>query len=73
MHTFRWTPHDKSRLALWLSALTSVAVTAAIYAWLPRWVPPMRAVSLVGAVIAIVWLWTPACKRWIALRWNRTP
>jgi len=73
MHTFRWTMHDKSRLVLWLSILTSVSATAAIFAWLSRWVPPMRAVSLVGAVIAIFWLWTPACKRWFARRRNRTP
>lgn len=73
MRTFRSTTQDERRLAWWLWALASVAVTASIFAWLPRWVPTVRAVSLAGAVVAIVWLWIPACKRWFARHWNRTP
>lgn len=56
-------PRARKRLTLWLVALIAVAATAAIYHWLPRWVPAMRAVTDVGAVVIIVWLLAPKCKR----------
>lgn len=71
MFTVRWMPHDANRMALWLVALMSVATTAAIYQWRPGWVPMMHLASCAGSVVALAWLWTPACKRWLARHWNR--
>ncbi len=73
MFTSRWIPHDANRMALWLVAIMSLAVTAAIYQWQPGWVPMMRWVSCAGSVAALVFLWLPVLKRWIARNWNRMP
>lgn len=73
MFTMRRLPRDMKHMALWLVALVSVAMTAAVYRWLPNWVPTMRAVSWAGSAIALVWLWTPAWKRWLARHRTRTP
>jgi len=72
MRTCRWDQLENSRLALWLVAFPSVAMTAAVYHWLPGWVPAMRIVSCAGSAVAIVWLWTPACKRWLTRHGGRT-
>lgn len=73
MFTSRWIPRDATRMVLWLIALMSVAATAAIYQSQPGWVPMMRSVSCAGSVVAIVLLWMPVWKRWIARRWNSRP
>lgn len=71
MRVFRWSTRDNSSLAWWIIALATVAATAAIFTWLPRWVAPMRGFSLAGGGAAVVWLWAPACQRWLTRHWGR--
>lgn len=65
--------NGRIRLAWWLIAFVSIAATTVAYRLAPDWTARMRTVSFAAAVIAIIWLWTPACRRWLARHRNRTP
>lgn len=65
--------NGKARLAWGSMALVAFAVTTAVYRWAPEWAERMHSVSLAAAFIAIIWLWTPAGRRWLIRHRNRTP
>lgn len=64
--------NGRVRLAGWSIALTAFAVTMVAYRWAPEWAGRMHTVSLGVAPIAIIWLWAPACGRWLTRHRNRT-
>lgn len=65
--------NGRARLAWWSIAVAAFAVTTAAYRWAPDWARRMHTGSLAVAPIAIIWLWAPACRRWLTRHRNRTP
>lgn len=65
--------NGRVRLAGWSIALASFAVTTMAYRWALDWATRMHTVFLAAAPLAIIWLWAPACRRWLIRHRSQTP